>query len=225
MALAEKPSAPSVHPSSTGSPLVLSSALPPIPAKVMEKVAQGQFIDFKDLLADNMALQKRLNEVGIQSHFFSPTGRLRVVQDPLTWVSCFLAYMSASIDCKQTRSLAAYGMIVIHLARKHGGKGWLAYDNLFRQQMAAGAKLEWAELCPSLMAATVIGCAGNDQGRVCSLCMASDHISTECALGDVKGIWRPWPTQWWLDTPHPSYGVGVAKSPSLKNVWPQTSAL
>ena len=82
---------------------------------------------------------------------------MREIQDPLSWVSCFLAFMATKVDNKETQSLAAYGMLVIHLARKHGGRGWLAYDSMFRQQKAAGAPFKWEDLNPSLMAATVIG--------------------------------------------------------------------
>ena len=35
-------------------PLVLASALPPIPGKAVEKILKGQFIDFKEHLMDNV---------------------------------------------------------------------------------------------------------------------------------------------------------------------------
>ena len=56
-----------------------------------------------------------------------------LVQDPLSWVSCSLAFVAAKVDSKETREMAVYGQITIHLARKHGGKGWLSYDHLFHQ--------------------------------------------------------------------------------------------
>ena len=90
--------------------------------------------------------------------------------------------MAAKTDSQDTRNLAAYGQIIIHLARKHGGMGWRQYDNQFRQQVAAGASLSWANLNPSLMAATVLGASGDGTGRVCSLCLATDHIRSDCAL-------------------------------------------
>ena len=46
------------------SSLVLASALPPIPGKVVEKILKGQFIDFKELLMDNVALMTQLQELG-----------------------------------------------------------------------------------------------------------------------------------------------------------------
>ena len=54
------------------------------------------------------------------------------------------------------RHLAAYGMIVLQLVRKHGGSGWLLYDRQFRLQQMAGAGLLWVKINPSLLAATVL---------------------------------------------------------------------
>ena len=136
---------------------------------------------------DNIALLQRLQELGpLQaSHPLLTGSKLREVNDPLSWVSCFLAFMATKTEAKEVRELAAYGQMVLHLAGKHGGKGWMAYDKLFRQQQAAGAAMPWAELNPSLMAATVLGNDG-EQGQVCSLCMASDHSTVECALASVE---------------------------------------
>ena len=98
--------------------------------------------------------------------------------------------MAAKTESKEVRDLAAYGQIVLHLAGKHGGKGWMAYDKLFRQQQSAGATMPWAELNPSLMAATVLGNSG-EQGRICTLCMASDHSAYECALASIESATKP----------------------------------
>ena len=55
------------------------------------------------------------------------------------WVACFLAFVAAKVDNKETRELIAYGQIILLLARKHGGLGWTIYDNQLRQMVAAGA--------------------------------------------------------------------------------------
>ncbi len=52
--------------------------------------------------------------------------------DPLTWVSCFLAFMASRTSHEETRDMAAYAMIIIRLSRKHSGSGWLLYDKQFR---------------------------------------------------------------------------------------------
>ena len=68
---------------------------------------------------------------------------------------------------QEARDLAAYGMIILQLARKHGGMGWLVYDRQFQQHRAAGASMPWSDIYPSLMAATVLGKAGDGSGRSC----------------------------------------------------------
>ena len=81
-----------------------------------------------------MALLQQLQDMGVanQPHLLGHS-RMMEVHDPLTWVSWFLKFMATKIAHQETQELAAYGLIVIHLARKHGGRGWLSYDTMFRQ--------------------------------------------------------------------------------------------
>ena len=153
----------------------------------MSKIKHGDYIDFKELLGDNISLLEKLQEVG-NAHMtpltaISTASKLRSVKDPLSWAYCFLGFIAAKVEVPQARELAAYGQLVIHMARKHGGRGWLAYDTLFRQQRAAGSLLPWTDINASLMAATVLGSGGESStGKVCSLCAGSDHVQSECAL-------------------------------------------
>lgn len=116
---------PSLLPSpERASPLIISQALPPIPGKVVEKARAGQFVEFKEFLPDNVLLLQRLQELGEQNSIASAAqllvsgSRLREITDPLTWVSCFLAFMAACTPHKDTRDLAAYGMVILQLAKK-----------------------------------------------------------------------------------------------------------
>ena len=160
-------------------PLAYSPVLPPIPAKAVEKIRSGAYLDLKELLPDNVTLVERIQGLGNAVVVHSPqtTVRLRSISDPLTWVFYFLSFMVASSDCQTTRDMAAYAQIVIHQSRKHPGGGWLAYDQLFRQQRAAGIVLPWNDLAPSIMAATVLRA-----GESCSLCHLPDHPTDQCAL-------------------------------------------
>ena len=176
----------------TYSSLIISPALPPIPSKVVERARSGAFVDFKEFLLDNTLLVQRLQELGqagaipIASQPLISNSRMREVSDPLTWASCFLAYLAAKTGHDETRELAAYGMIVLQLARKHSGSGWLLYDRQFRQQQAAGASLSWVEINPSLMAATVLGQPAKRSSRPSHLCLAADHSREECALASLE---------------------------------------
>ena len=167
-------------------PLLLSSALPPIPARVVEKIRAGTFVEMRELLPDNVALLQRLQETNLPGHPPPATpSRLRDIRDPLSWAGCFMAFVAAKVDSPETRELMAYGKIIISLAQRHGGLGWATYDTLFRQQVAAGAEAAWSQLNPSLMAATVLGTAGEQSPRPCSHCRSSDHKTQECALAPL----------------------------------------
>ena len=185
-------------PKSQPQPLVMSSALPPIPAKVVEKIRSGAHVELKELLPDNVALLQRLQETNTAGQTAGVPSRLRDIRDPLTWVACFLAFVAAKVEHRETRELMAYGQIILLLARKHGGLGWTVYDSQFRQLAAAGAGASWTEINPSLMAATVLGSGGDATGRVCSRCLAVDHGPRECALASLDAYknppWTPPPT-------------------------------
>ena len=164
--------------SARSTPLVLSSALPPIPGKVVDAIRNSSYVDFKDLLPDNVALKQQIMDTGILGSSSNHNLRLHEVSNIETWIHCFLAFVAAKVDCKETRDLMAYGQIILMLARKHGGHGWKAYDAHFRQLVGAGHNLHWTELNPSMMAANVLQVGGQS----CSICQAHDHRSDECAL-------------------------------------------
>ena len=106
--------------------------------------------------------------------------------NPVSWVACYLAFLATKIDHRKTREMAAYGMVVLSMASKHRGPGWRSYDRQFRQHQAAGANLPWADINPSLMAATVLGQSSGGPGRSCPLCLAADHTREECALYSLE---------------------------------------
>ena len=171
-------------------PLVYSPALPPVPAKAMEKIRTDVYFDLKELLPDNAALLQRLQDLGnfaaAVSHSHSSTVRLREINNPLTWVFCFLSFMAAKTDSEQTRDMIAYAQIIIQLARRHGGTGWLLYDQQFRQQAAGGAATPWREINNSLLSATVLAPQAEATGTrrlICAQCQGDDHTVAECALG------------------------------------------
>ena len=163
--------------------MLLSSALPPLSVKVVSKIKSGQYVPMKDLLADNMSLCTQLEALpGPHSLYASfPKPRLREIQSPLTWASCFLAYVAVLTPDIHTRNLLTYGRLVIREAQRHGGPGWLEYDKIFRQHAALDPAVRWNELNPSLHASTVMAYrAGTSQ--CCVLCHEPDHGAHACAL-------------------------------------------
>ena len=108
--------------SSKTPPLVLSSALPAIPGKVVGTIRAGGYIDFKEILPDNMALRRRLMEAGWGATH-SQASNSQVIKDVTTWVHFFLSFVAAKVDSEETRQLMAYGQIVIMLVTKYGRLG------------------------------------------------------------------------------------------------------
>uniref|UniRef100_A0A1X7UK34 Uncharacterized protein n=1 Tax=Amphimedon queenslandica TaxID=400682 RepID=A0A1X7UK34_AMPQE len=86
-------------------PLVLSSALPPNPGKIVEAVCAGVFVDFKDLLLDNVALRQRIADTSILGSQANHALRMQEVGDVETWIHCFLAFVAAKVDNPLTREL------------------------------------------------------------------------------------------------------------------------
>ena len=69
----------------------------------------GAFLDFKELLSDNVELVNRLCELGVATpHLSSSHSKLREINDLMTWVHCFLLFMAAKVEYQEARELAAY---------------------------------------------------------------------------------------------------------------------
>ena len=184
-------------------PLILSPALPPIPANLVTKILLGEFIDMKELLGDNIALHQRMQEVqqrcdnnSTQWVTTAPSPKLREISSPLSWVASFILYMAVKTPDSHTRQLLTYTRLILDMARRHSGKGWLEYDRTFRKQMACNPEhASWGELNPSLLAYAILGSETGIQGvrpgSWCSLCQEPDHKTTECALQSLEPVSTP----------------------------------
>ncbi len=146
----------------------------------------------KEFLTDNVALTLRLEELqpspgGVPSPWLTraSTARMREISSPAQWALCWL--MFASIQCRdpKLRGILAHGCIVLQLAQRHPGTGWLEYDRIFRRQAASDPSIQWNVLNPSLMAATVLATSPSQGNSICPHCQAADHRREDCALLSV----------------------------------------
>ena len=177
----------------SGSPsppgLVLSPAAEPIPKKIVDKIRSGQFVEMKELLTDNLSLISQLEAVqGIAPlHMLGAARpRLQEISSLPTWCYCFLGYMAARTSDPVTRDQLAYARLLIKEAQRHGGLGWLDYDRVFRQQVAADPSLCWNTLIPGLQATTILGQQSVKQPVFCTLCREVDHTRDQCALACLQ---------------------------------------
>lgn len=163
----------------------MGDGLPPVPAKVVEKILSGQFVDMAELLRDNMEVERRRNTMEYTTAGPAPTARpvRREVPDLLSWVQCFgmFASVMASKFPEKVTQLLAYQTIIIREARRCGGGGWQGYDRMFRQQAVSSPGLDWSQLNSSLFAVTFLA-QQNGRGKTCRFCLETDHVDEECAL-------------------------------------------
>lgn len=169
--------------------LILSSALQPIPGRLVRRIRSGEFVEMRDLLSDNVALHEQLESIqGPLISAVTPAGlrpRVREVPSLISWVFCYLAYVAVRTNDEPTRDLITYCRLIIREALRHGGQGWQEYDRSFRAQAAIDTTLRWNGLLPDLQATTMLGQRAGG-GSSCSLCRGVDHSTSQCALGPLQ---------------------------------------
>ena len=171
-------------------PLVLASSYPPVPARLVDKIKSGKYVDMKEMLSDNISLLRSLEALHPAMHaglnLAAPTKpRLRDVGDILTWAYCFMGYISIRTPDQATRDMLTYARLLIREARKHGGDGWKAYDTVFRENAAITPLTEWTKIEGSLHATTFVA-NRSGEGIFCRFCSESDHTAEDCAVGVLK---------------------------------------
>ena len=134
--------------------LILSPAADPIPYWLVQKIRSGEFVEMRDLLADNITLHDQLED--LHGHTTSLNPRLREVPSLASWVYCFVAYMAVRMEDPRTRDMLAYCRLIICEALRHGGSGCQEYDQTFQRQVDINPHLPWYSLHPGLQAATVL---------------------------------------------------------------------
>ena len=182
-------SASGMAPNSSRQGLILSPASDPIPHRLVQRIRAGEFVDMRDLLADNISLHNQLEALHGQASLASPASlqpRLREVPSLSSWLYCFAAYMAVLTTDPRTQDMLAYCRLIIKEALRHGGTGWQEYDRTFRRQAAIDSSLPWNTLVPGLQAATLVGPRGASWGTFCTLCREPDHNANQCALSVMQ---------------------------------------
>lgn len=166
-------------------PFSLASSFPPIPAKLVKRIHQLEFVEMCDLLPDNLALAKRLEALPLRLTQLGRPAEQKEVHSILTWVSCFATYMAIISQAHPERmiDMLAYMRLLIREANKHGGNGRLTYDMVFRRNRQERND-QWDVLDPSLHTAYIAG-QGLSNRVPCKFCNEVDHFASNCALSPI----------------------------------------
>jgi hypothetical protein len=137
--------------------MILSPASDPVPERLVRKIQAGEFVEMRELLADNIALHDRASELqGATIPHQALRHQTHEVPSLTPWIYCFAAYVAVRTCDPAVRDMLAYARLVIREALRHGGNGWQEYDRSFRRQMAINCTLPWNVLSPSLQASTLV---------------------------------------------------------------------
>ena len=168
---------------------ILSTSLQPVSARLTRRILAGEIVEMRDLLVDNMALYDQLESLHRQLMIGSTPGvlrtRLREVPSLISWVYCFLAYVTVRATDPVMCDMLTYCRLIIREALRHGGRGWQDYDRTFRSQAAIDQTMRWNVILPELQACTILG-QRSAGGMYCSLCTGIDHSISQCALSVLQ---------------------------------------
>ena len=109
---------------------IVSAALDPIPHRLVQRIRNGEFVEMRKLLADNISLYNQLED--FCGHTSGLRSRVREVPSLSLWVYCFAAYMAR---CWPT----AGSLFVRHL-----GMGAMAGLSMIEP---FGVSQRWIHLC------------------------------------------------------------------------------
>ena len=135
-------------------------SLPPLPEKLRTKIIKRAYVDFNDLLSDN--IYPPPSYASSQDHFtlalnpqdattlaFVPSQRKKCRIDGLSsWLEAWNVYLRTilSLFPQLAPHLLAYQDQMCKFSRKFKASAWLMYDTAFRYMTASNLSIAWGKV-------------------------------------------------------------------------------
>ena len=121
---------------------MVSPCSPPIPARLVEKIIRGEYVDLNALLSHRLGAPEPTLTEALQRK----TREEKQITSIEQWVVCFSSYMSVVVlqIPHRTRDLLGYMSLVVKAAHNYEGTPWLAYDAHFRCLAATMQLQTWS---------------------------------------------------------------------------------
>ena len=190
--------APSVPPLPVRGAAV-GASLPPVLGYLVQKIADGEYINFTLLRPINLwkLPASELAQAQLTRLLRSELSPVRSFED---WAEAWALYAGV-VHTRNPGSLGdliSYFLLLSSAAREMGGNGWQQYDAAFRKRAADDKTMKWGEALPTLWVTSVLGSSRTSQSsqprQVCfnwnnSECSFPNchyyHICSQC-LGSHK---------------------------------------
>lgn len=146
---------------------------PPIPKEIVAKIREGRYINFQEILPENLERETTDSNKSIDE-----TER---VDDITKWTDCMAAYI-AVFTCdhpNRIRDLLAYQGIITKLYRECQDKrAWQRYDVAFRRKASQNELKNWSTVDENLW----IMASSRDARRavLCKACLSLAHDQASC---------------------------------------------
>ena len=121
-------------------PFVVGPGFSPVPAKTVNQIVSGKFVDLSDLLSVNIVHTEPESQVLLDGRLvFTPsTKRNRHrVEDISSWCEAFAIF---------TLIMTCYKLLILRTYHQFSGRVWLAYDKAFREHAAAAGIVDWSSM-------------------------------------------------------------------------------
>ena len=175
---------------SSPTPSLPQPALPPTPARIQEKIAKGEYIDFIALLPKSMfgapepqsqTLTLQLNQSGDNFSIQSPTSSRKTTSFS-AWMEAWNVYLAHRISLNPSCApyLIAYQRIITSASTSHPLQAWVSYDVKFRTKAASDPSLRWDIQDLDLWLEHFPGTAAQSSHWPCNHCGSTTHYPSHC---------------------------------------------
>lgn len=178
-------------------PEPLMELFPPhLPHKTLTSIRNGEYIDFNNLLPDNIDGHDEqlrvsfdsLGGSGISIPVSLTQPKRQRIDSIERWLTAFNLFASVVVNYfpYKASELFAYQQIIRDAQRKFAGMAWYAYDIAFRKKAANNVTLSWAQRDPQLYLDKFTGLAKT----ACHVCGSADHFINSCPLAPNRSTPR-----------------------------------
>ena len=162
--------------SDSSNPIPASLQALALPAKLITKILELQYVDMAELIPESWRHQDE--EHGGCCH--RRPQRKGPVTDILLWVECFssMATILSSKYPEKTPQLMSYLKTIVKAHRSFKGEGWVSYDTDYRRKAALKKSLDWGEVDFTMYNEMFTGRARPP--RKCTHCNSEHHTEESC---------------------------------------------
>lgn len=135
---------------------VITEGIPPISARILEKIRRWEYVDLADLLSESAGKTSEFSDCpGDQVILVQSLDQVRrkkkQIVDISTWLQAFSIYAAAlvadpSTTKEESTGLCSHMFLITQIEKDLGGLKWYKYDKEFRERAAATNTRIWGIL-------------------------------------------------------------------------------